>query len=122
LSRLGNLKQTTEDKILDIADRMDMQARSQYIGKIMKEDGVTYEEAIAMCSPGGDPKYTLGWKMCSPKWIVAFKTSKKSFEKFIRVENLTPEEEEIFRMEVMPTVSRRIKKEMKKQKRDKNVE
>lgn len=107
------LKGITEDKILEINDRLDGMARSQFVAAVAKDEGVSMEEAMRMCSEGSEyPKYSLGYKMASPA-MLRMASSKKYVGKFKTM--LTPEELEIFETEVEPMgLKGLVKDEMKR--------
>lgn len=89
---------------------LDQESRSRYIQKIMKEDGVDYDEAWRLVRE--EPKYSMGYKMCSPAVVLMLKSSrgKETFRSM-----LTPEELEIFDNEVDGVIN--FKKAIRKEKR-----
>lgn len=92
---------------------LDQESRSRYIQKIMKEDQVDYDEAWRLVRE--EPKYSMGYKMCSPAIVMMLKMrgGKETFRGM-----LTPEELEVFDSEVDGKVNFRkaIKTEFKRQK------
>lgn len=92
---------------------LDQESRSRYIQKIMKEDQVDYDEAWRLVRE--EPKYSMGYKMCSPAIVMMLKMrgGKETFRGM-----LTPEELEVFDNEVDGKVNFRkaIKTEFKRQK------
>ena len=111
------IKQVGKDKILDASDRMDMDARARYIGWVMKEEGVDWDTAYSWCVGEARPDISLGYKMCSPAWIVGFKTHpKKYYAAFVRTQSLSNAELEIFQREVVPVQwKERVDAELKRQ-------
>lgn len=111
------LKAAGHDKIEDFTGLLDAESRRRFIAKICAEDGVDEAEAWRLIRE--DPKYSMGFKMCSPL-IVAELTTKRGQAKFRQM--LTPEEQEIWDTEVIGKInfSDAIKKEKKKQKAMKN--
>lgn len=107
------LKAAGHDKIDDFTGLLDAESRRRFIAKICAEDGVDEAEAWRLVRE--EPKYSMGFKMCSPL-IVAELTTKKGQAKFRQM--LTPEEAEIWDNEVVGKINFReaIKKEKKKQK------
>lgn len=109
------LKAVAWEKVEDINDLLDGESRSRFLNTIVKEDGVSYDEAVRLCSE--NPKYSLGWKMCSPSIMTMLKMRGGS-DKFKTW--LTPEELEIYEKDVEPmNLKKMIKKEERKQKRSK---
>lgn len=108
------LKAAGHDKIEDFTGLLDAESRSRFIAKICKEDGVDEAEAWRLVRE--DPKYSMGFKMCSP-FIVTDLTTKKGQAKFRDM--LTPEEQAIWDNEVVGKINFKdaIKKERKKQKK-----
>lgn len=92
---------------------LDQESRSRYIQKIMKEDQVDYDEAWRLVRE--EPKYSMGYKMCSPAIVMMLKMrgGKETFRGM-----LTPEELEVFDNEVDGKVNfkKAIKTEFKRQK------
>lgn len=93
---------------------LDDESIRRYIDKICKEDNVTPEEAWHLVQT--EPKYSMGYKMCSPSIVMMLK-SKKGQDRFR--EMLTPEELEIFDSEVADKINFRkaIRHELKVQKK-----
>lgn len=108
------LKAAGHDRIDDFTGLLDAESRSRFIAKIQKEDGVDEAEAWRLIRE--EPKYSLGFKMCSPL-IVAELTTKRGQAKFRQM--LTPEEAEIWDNEIVGKIDFRdaIKREKKKQKK-----
>lgn len=92
---------------------LDQESRSRYIQKIMNEDQVDYDEAWRLVRE--EPKYSMGYKMCSPAIVMMLKMrgGKETFRGM-----LTPEELEVFDSEVDGKVNfkKAIKTEFKRQK------
>ena len=109
---IRKLKGMTAEALESYNDKLDGMARAQYIEKIQKEDGVTYDEAIRLCSE--DPKYSLGWKLCSPA-VMAMLKMKGGTEKFKSW--LSPEELDLFEREVEPMNLKTLMKEERKRQR-----
>lgn len=107
------LKRFGWSRIEEWNQTLDDESVKRYVEKICKEDGVTYEEAWRLIQT--DPKYSMGYKMCSPA-IVMMLQSKKGQNRFR--EMLTPEELAIFDAEVADKINFRkaVKHEMKAQK------
>jgi hypothetical protein len=108
------LKAAGHDKIDDFTGLLDAESRRRFIAKICAEDGVDEAEAWRLVRE--EPKYSMGFKMCSPL-IVAELTTKRGQAKFRQM--LTPEEAEIWDNEVVGKINFKdaIKKEKKKQKK-----
>lgn len=113
---MRELKAAGWDKIEQWNQKLDDESIKRYIAKIMKEDGVTYEEAWELCK--NDPKYSMGLKMCSPA-VITMLTMRGGKARFRKM--LTPEEAEIFDTEVDGKINFRsaVKHEMKHQKKGK---
>lgn len=113
-AKLGDLKDGVWEKIEDYNHVMDDEAVKRYIAQIMKEDGVSYEEAWRLVRE--DPKYSLGYKMCSPAIIMMLKM-RGGPERFKQM--LTPEELEIYESEVEGKINfkKAIKREFRRQKK-----
>lgn len=113
---VGSVKGAAWQKIEDINALYDTEAQARYLQKIMKEDGVSYEEACRLTRE--EPKYSMGWKMCSPAVVLMLKMpgGKDRFREW-----LTPEELEIFDKEVADmnfrAIYRKAKREKKKMKK-----
>lgn len=92
---------------------LDQESRSRYIQKIMKEDQVDYDEAWRLVRE--EPKYSMGYKMCSPAIVMMLKMrgGKETFRGM-----LTPEELKVFDNEVDGKINfkKAIKTEFKRQK------
>ena len=112
------IKQNGKDKILDVSDRLDMEARARFISWVMNEEGVDWDTAYEWCCVGTDrPDLSLGYKMCSPAWVIGFKTNpKKYYAAFIRTVKLSDAELELFQKEVVPVRwKERVDAELKRQ-------
>lgn len=108
------LKRYGWDKIEEWNRILDDESIRRYIDKICKEDGVTPEEAWNLVQ--NEPKYSMGYKMCSPAIVMMLK-SKKGQDRFR--EMLTPEELALFDEQVADKINFRkaIKHELKVQKK-----
>lgn len=97
------------DKIEELNALYDAEAQARFIRRIMEEDGVSYDEAWRLVRE--EPKYSMGWKMCSPAVVMMLKMpgGKEKFRKW-----LTPEELEIFDRDVAPMNLRKIYKDAKR--------
>ena len=108
------LKSAGRGTIDDWINLTDAASRERFIQKIMKEDQVSEAEAWRLVHE--DPKYSMGFKMCSPVIVTSLKTrrGKDDFRKC-----LTPEELEIFDNEVDGKINFRsaIKAEKRRQKK-----
>ena len=109
------LKRVGWEKIEEWNRVLDDESIRRYIDKICKEDGVTPEEAWRLVQ--NEPKYSMGYKMCSPAIVMMLK-SKKGQDRFR--EMLTPEELEIFNAEVADKINFRkaIRHELKVQRKN----
>lgn len=117
MGKINEVRQLGREKVIEINDQLDGMARSQFVGEVAKDEGVSMEEAIEMCNTV--PKYSLGYKMASPA-MLRMASSKKYVGKF--KEMLTPEELEIFEKEVEPMgLKGIIKSEMKRKKKEKGT-
>lgn len=116
LSYMRSLKDAGWERIEEWNQKLDDESIKRYIAKIQKEDGVTYEEAWRLVRE--DPKYSMGFKMCSPA-IVTMLTMRGGKARFRKM--LTPEELKIFDEEVDGKINFRsaVKHEMKRQKKGK---
>lgn len=101
--KMRGIKKTASDKVDDYKLRLDSECQMKYLKKIQKEDGVSYEEAVRLTQE--DPKYSLGWKLCSPDAVTDMMT--ESGRRRIK-RTLTPEELEIFERDVEPMGLRKI--------------
>lgn len=111
MGKIREIKGLAWDKIEEINQTLDNQVVMKYYGKIMEEDGVTFEEAVQLCQT--EPKYSMGLKMASPAVVMMLQTKKgrKTFESW-----LTPEELAVWNSPECPKNFRQmIKKEKKKQ-------
>ena len=108
------LKSAGRGTIDDWINLTDAASRERFIQKIMKEDQVSEAEAWRLVHE--DPKYSMGFKMCSPA-IVTSLTTRRGKDKFR--ECLTPEELEIFDNEVDGKINFKsaIKAEKRRQKK-----
>lgn len=113
-ARLKALKEVGWDKLEEWNRVLDDESIRRYIAQIQKEDGVSYEEAWRLVRE--EPKYSLGYKMCSPSIVMMLKM-KGGKDRFR--EMLTPEELEIFDNEVDGKIDfkKAIKQEFKRQKK-----
>lgn len=62
------------DKVMEVSDNLDMQARSRFLQQVMKDEEIDYETAWALCTGKTDPvepEFTLAYKMSSPAWMMA---------------------------------------------------
>ena len=111
---MARLKEAGWEKIENWNRVLDDESIRRYIAQIQKEDGVSYEEAWRLVRE--DPKYSLGYKMCSPAIVMMLRMrgGKARFR-----EMLTPEELRIFDEEVDGKINlkKAIKYEYKKQKK-----
>lgn len=110
LMAMRELKKVGWEKIEDWNNILDAESRQRYIAKIMKEDNVDMAEAWRLVRE--EPKYSMGYKMCSPAMVIAL-GSKKGQAQFREL--LTPEELEIFDNEVAGKID--FKKAVKEEKR-----
>ena len=101
--KMRGIRKATSDKVDDYKLRLDYECQLKYLKKIQKEDGVSYEEAVRLTQE--DPKYSLGWKLCSPDAVADMMT--ESGRRRIK-RTLTPEELEIFERDVEPMGLKRI--------------
>lgn len=101
--KMRGIKKTASDKVDDYKLRLDSECQLKYLKKIQKEDCVSYEEAVRLTQE--DPKYSLGWKLCSPDAVTDMMT--ESGRRRIK-RTLTPEELEIFEKDVEPMGLRKI--------------
>lgn len=110
---LNRMRTIGWDRIEEWNRILDDESIRRYIKKIMQEDGVSYEEAWRLVKE--DPKYSMGYKMCSPS-IVVMLTMRGGKARFRKM--LTPEELKIFDTEVdgKIDIKRAFKKEKKRQK------
>lgn len=92
-----NIKEIGKEKILEMNDKLDFEARAQFVSAVAEDEGVSIEEAYRLCQDV--PKYSLGFKMASPA-MLRMASSKKYVKRF--KELLSPEELEIFEKEVEP--------------------
>lgn len=108
------MKDAGKDKIDDFGQLLDAESRSRFIAKICKEDGVDEAEAWRLIRE--EPKYSMGFKMCSPAVVMSLKT-KRGKEQFREI--LTDEERKIFDEEVDGKIDFKsaIKNEFKLQKK-----
>lgn len=117
--KMRSVRKAASDKVDDYKLRLDSECQMKYLAKIQKEDGVSYEEAVRLTQE--DPKYSLGWKLCSPEAVSDMLT--ESGRRRIK-RTLTPEELKIFERDVEPMGLRRIVtgeiKRQVKEKKDKN--
>lgn len=115
-----DVKNLGRDKILDISDQMDAMAKIKYLEWVQKEEQVDYDTALMWCSGSERPDISLGYKMCSPAWVMGFKTNPKRYYKAFReTVYLTEDEIRIFDTEVVPLKWRqKFDEEMKRQKSD----
>lgn len=95
IKTMKSLKDAGNDKLDEWNGILDAESRSRYIAKICREDGVDEAEAWRLIRE--DPKYSMGFKMCSPAVVMSL-TSRKGRAQFREV--LTDEEREIFDSEV----------------------
>lgn len=112
-AKLKALKEAGWDKLEDWNRVLDDESIRRYINRIMEKDGVSYDEAWRLVRE--DPKYSLGYKMCSPSIVMMLKMrgGKDRFR-----EMLTPEELEIFDSEVDGKIDfKKAIKEFRRQKR-----
>lgn len=106
---MRQIRNAAWDRVEDINAMLDMESRNRFFKVIMKEDGITYDEAVRLCLD--DPKYSLGYKMCSPSVIAMLKMrgGKERFKQW-----LTPEELEIFERDVEHMDFRKMEKAERK--------
>lgn len=114
--KMRGIKKAASDKVDDYKIRLDSECQMKYLKKIQKEDRVSYEEAVRLTQE--DPKYSLGWKLCSPDAVADMMT--ESGRRRIK-RTLTPEELEIFERDVEPMgltkiVTGEIKRQVKEKK------
>lgn len=114
MAKLRSVKASGWAAVEEYNQILDDESVKRYIERIMKEDGVSYEEAWRLVRE--DPKYSLGYKMCSPAIIMMLQMPKGP-DRFR--EMLTPEELEIYNTEVDGVINIRkaVKREKKKQKK-----
>lgn len=107
------LKTIGKDKVLEINDQLDGMARAQFVTAVAKDEGVSMEEAMRMCTEV--PKYFLGYKLASPAQLRM--ASSKNYVGAFKL-SLTPEELEIFENEVEPMgLNGLVKDEMKRRRK-----
>ena len=113
------LKEAGRGTIDDWVNLTDAASRERYVKMIMREDKVDEAEAWRLIRE--DPKYSMGFKMCSPVIVTSLKTARGRAE-FRQC--LTPEELEIFDNEVDGKINFRsaIKAEKRRQKKEKVIE
>lgn len=93
------------DRIIEKSQDIDGMARARYVTHIARELGISMGEAIEECTEGNNPIITLGYKTCTPTVQMGlFAMGRKTRERMIRLVEmeLTPEELELFRAEILP--------------------
>lgn len=112
------LKDAGWERVEELNRQLDDESVRRYIAKIMKEDGVSYEEAWRLVRE--EPKYSIGFKMCSPA-VITMLTMRGGKARFRKM--LTPEELEIFDTEVDGKINFRqaVKREHKRQKKEARI-
>lgn len=114
MAKLRSVKDSGWTAVEEYNQILDDESVKRYIERIMTEDGVSYEEAWRLVRE--EPKYSLGYKMCSPAIIMMLQMPRGP-DRFR--EMLTPEELEIYNTEVDGKIDFRkaVKREKKKQKK-----
>lgn len=98
--KIRQSKEGFNDRLEDARAQARMSAINQFYQKVMKEDGITYEECLELCKT--DPKYSLGVKLQIYMVDAALDVRhKKKHLKYLQ-QSLTPEEKEIYENEVVP--------------------
>ena len=115
--RVGNVKASAWAKVDELSATLDNQAQHQFVQKVAADEGVSYEDAIAMCTPHSDlwqPKYSMGYKMQSPAMTIAMATKKgrKAFR-----DSLLPEELECYKEIETTNFGKLITEEYRSQKK-----
>lgn len=67
-------KEGTEDKARTLRNSLQGQAQDKFIRKVMKEDGLDYNEAWARCTGNSETRYPeliLGYRLSDPLMIMA---------------------------------------------------
>lgn len=110
------------EKAEEIRFKLHGEAGARFIMKVQEEDKISYEEQRDLClgrSETVDYHYTLGYKLQDPMiqlglWGPGTKKAKQKVARMFEAE-LTPEEKEIFRNEVLTEKNKRkFRKSMKR--------
>lgn len=118
-----------KDRAMELRDSTAAQARSEYIGKVMKWEECDYETAYYICIGRTDPRepeYTLGYKMADPIMMMAmFGQVRKKKRELARDEfrrMLEPDELPLFEEYVnKDDTEKQWKKAYKEEKKNKGV-
>lgn len=102
------------EKAEEMRWKLHAEAASRFIWKVQEEDNISYEEQRSLCVGESEPvdyHYTLGYKLQDPivqlgLWGPGTKKAKEKVAKMFEAE-LTPEEIEIFRNEVLVEKNKR---------------
>lgn len=124
------IREKIEDKAFGVAQNMAMQAQMQVVQRFAKEEGVSYELMWEVCTGGREyedaAKFTLGFKMADPAWMIAMfkqpskKRRRQAAENFSQ--GLSADEAEIFWSEVFNTeTGKMFKDKLKEEKKKKGV-
>lgn len=115
-----------EEIALEKTQNLTVMSQGKYIEWLMKEEGCSYDEAIAIVQGRTDPleiEYMLGFKLADPAWMIAlFKQpgKKRRMNAALNFSELLsdPEKEvfwnEVFNAETGKTFKEKWKKEKKK--------
>lgn len=124
-------KDKIEEKAFGVAQNMAMQAQVNYVKWVAKEERITFEAAWEVCTGVREKyedkdKYTLGFKLADPAWMIAiFKQPRKTkrqqaAENFAKGLNET--EAEIFWSEVFnQETGKAFKEKYKEAKKNKGL-
>lgn len=108
------IKQSLDDKIYQARSAAEFQALHKFYMNICKEDGVTYDEAKALCDT--DPKYSLGRKMQIYMIRASLDPRHMKQHKREMLALLSDEERKIYDEEVVPLkMGKMVKDEVKRQ-------
>lgn len=124
------LKVKIEDKALTVAQDLAMQAQVRFVAKMAKDEGVEYEVMWEVCTGGREyedaAKFTLGFKLADPAWMIAMfkqpskKRRRQAAENFSQ--GLSADEAEIFWTEVFNAeTGKRFREEYKNEKKKNGV-
>lgn len=123
---MGKIRTLSVEKAWQLHDRLQSEAQARFIQWVMKEEGVNWEMAYAICTGGAEPRepeYTLGYKLADPMRVMAMhmQPGQQSRRDAIEVfeSGLEPDELELFRKEFADQKTRSlIKAAFKKKKKD----
>lgn len=109
--RIGEKRKEAKEEIEDKArmHRMTLQGQAQYkfVQKVMKEDGLTYDEALARCTGKSETRYPeliLGYRLSDPILMMALymqrgKNRAKAADNFRKTLATDPDVLELFNQE-----------------------